>query len=93
MGLPPSEAGAVQLTLAEALPATALTAVGGPGVVDGVTASEGFDGAEFGVVGSELVAVTVNVYEVPFASGLTVAVKVDPSGVVAVTPPGFDVTV
>ncbi len=62
-------------------------------MVAGVTAAEGLDGAEVGVVGSELVAVTVNVYEVPFVSGLTVAVKVEPSGVVAVTPPGLDVTV
>jgi hypothetical protein len=93
MALPPLEAGAVQVRLTEPLPATAPVMVGAPGVVDGVTASEGLDGAEVGVVGSELVVVTVNVYEVPFVSGLTVADKVNPSGVIAVTPLGFDVTV
>ena len=37
IGLPPSAAGAVQLTLAEALPAIALTALGAAGAVAGAT--------------------------------------------------------
>ena len=53
---PPSEAGAVQETVAEAFPPVAVTAVGTPGVVAGTT---GFDGAD-GLPGpTALVAVTV----------------------------------
>ena len=37
MALPPLLAGTVQLTVAEALPATALPIVGAPGTVAGVT--------------------------------------------------------
>jgi hypothetical protein len=58
MALPPLLAGAVQLTVALALPATAVTAVGAPGVDSGVTAAEA---AEAGPVPAALVAVTVNV--------------------------------
>jgi hypothetical protein len=58
MGLPPLLAGATQLTVALALPATAVTPVGAPGVVSGVTAA---DAAEAGPVPLALVAVTVNV--------------------------------
>ena len=55
---PPLEAGAVKLTLAEALPGVAETPVGAPGTVAGVTA---FDAAEAGPVPTPLVAVTVKV--------------------------------
>ena len=59
MGLPPLP-GAVQDTVAEPLPAVAVTPVGAPGAVGaaGVTA---FDAAEAGPVPTALVAVTVNV--------------------------------
>ena len=58
MVLPPLP-GAVQVTVAEALPAVALTFVGFPGMVfAGVTA---FDEAEAGPVPTALVAVTLNV--------------------------------
>ena len=58
MGLPPSEAGVVKLTVALALPAFAVTPVGAPGTVAGVTALEGLDA---GPVPTALVAFTVNV--------------------------------
>src|SRR5438067_53296 len=57
-GDPPSEAGAVQLTPAEALPAVAVTPVGTSGTVMGVTAD---DGEDAGLVPTALVAVTVKV--------------------------------
>jgi hypothetical protein len=70
--LPPSF-GAVQVTVAEPLPAVAETAVGAPGTVVpmGVTAA---DGADAEPVPTALVADTVNVYVVPLASPETVAV-------------------
>ena len=58
MGLPPFEAGGVKLTVACALPAVAVTFVGAPGTVTGVTWLEG---ADAGPVPIALVAVTVNV--------------------------------
>ena len=67
MALPPS-AGTVQLTVAEALPGTALTPVGAPGTVAGVTALDGLDG---GPVPVPLVAVTVKVYGVPLVRPVT----------------------
>src|SRR5207253_2041154 len=45
MALPPSLAGAVQETVAWALPAVAETAVGAPGTVNGVTELEASDAA------------------------------------------------
>jgi hypothetical protein len=73
------------------LPGTAPVIVGAPGAVaPGVTALEA---AEAGPLPTLLAAVTVKVYVVPLASGLTIDAKVDPFGVVAVTPPGFEVTV
>jgi hypothetical protein len=58
IALPPVVVGAVQLTVANALPAVAVTPVGAPGSALGVTA---LDGAETGPVPLELVADTVNV--------------------------------
>ena len=58
IALPPSASGAVQLTVAEALPAVAVTPVGAPGTVNGVTL---FDGNEAGLLPTALVATTVNV--------------------------------
>jgi len=55
---PPLEDGAVQLTTAEESPATALTLVGVPGTVAGVTAPEALDAEP---VPRAFVAVTVNV--------------------------------
>jgi hypothetical protein len=55
---PPLDAGAVQLTVAWALPALALTLVGALGGPAGVTLFEGDDGT---LVPDQLVAVTVKV--------------------------------
>ena len=90
MAAPPFEAGAVQLTVACASPAVAMTLVGAPGTVAGVTAA---DGADAGPVPTTLAAVTVKVYAVPLVSPVTVAVVVVPFGVVAVKLPGEEVTV
>ena len=56
--LPPLLDGAVQFTVADPLPAVAVTAVGAPGSVFGVTA---LDGEEAGPVPFALVADTVKV--------------------------------
>ena len=58
MALPPFEAGGVHDTEAEALPAVAVTLVGAPGTVAGVTLLEADEGAP---VPTALVAVTVKV--------------------------------
>ena len=59
MADPPLEAGAVKLTLAEALAAVAAAPVGAPGTVaSGVT---GLDAPEAGPVPTALVALTVKV--------------------------------
>ena len=86
---PPSEAGADQLTVACALPALAVTPVGAPGTVAGVTE---LDATEAVLVPTALVAVTVNVYDVPFVSPTTVAVSA-PLVHVPVAPPGLAVAV
>ena len=65
----------------------ALTAVGAPGTVEGTTAAEA-DEAE--PVPLTFVAVTVNVYEVPFVNPVTVHEVV---AVEHVNEPGEDVTV
>ncbi len=89
MAEPPSFAGAVHVTVAEASPAVADAPVGASGMVIGVTALDGIDA---GPVPAALVAVTVNVYVVPLARPENVAVVTSPA-VVAVRPPGLDVTV
>ena len=72
IGLPPLLAGAVKPTVTWPLPRVAVTAVGAPGTVAGVTAA---DAADAGPVPTALVAVTVNVYAVPLASpGTTIEV-------------------
>ena len=55
---PPSLAGAVKLTLADVLPGVAVTSVGAPGSVRGVTA---LDGSEAGPAPAAFVAMTVKV--------------------------------
>jgi acyl-coenzyme A thioesterase PaaI-like protein len=85
---PPVETGAVQDTTAWAFAApVALTAVGAPGTVDGVAAAEAIEAAP---VPETFVAVTVNVYDVPFVRPVTVH---DVVAVVQVNEPGEDVTV
>lgn len=85
---PPLLAGAVHVTAAWVFLGVAVTAVGAPGTVFGVTAELAADAAE---VPAALVAVTLNVYAVPLVRPVTVAV-VAPV-VVAVRPPGVEVTV
>ena len=85
--LPPFEAGAVKLTVAWAFPPVAVPMVGAPGTVAGITAFEAADAAP---VPTELVAVTVKVYDVPLVRPVTVSGLALP---VAVFPPGFEVAV
>jgi hypothetical protein len=85
--LPPLLAGAVHETAAEALPGVADTDVGAPGAVAGVTAELGADGA---LVPAVFVAVTVNVYDVPFTRVPTEQPSVL---VVHEAPPGLAVAV
>jgi len=70
------------------LPLVPITVVGAPGILSGVTAEDAVDALE---LPTELVAITVNVYGVPFVNPVTVAVV--PDDVVACKPPGLDVTV
>jgi hypothetical protein len=79
--------GAAHVTDACPLPGVALTLVGDPGTAAGVTLLEA---ADAGPVPDQFVAVTVNVYAVPFVKPLTVAVVLPPE-TVAVKPPGEDV--
>jgi hypothetical protein len=58
IALPPFDTGAVQLTVACAAPAVAVTAVGGPGGADGVTA---LDAVEAPPVPAAVAALTVKV--------------------------------
>jgi hypothetical protein len=64
---PPVDDGAVQDTTAWVLPETPDTAVGAPGTVAGVTADETAE-----LQPTLFVALTVNVYEAPFVSPVTV---------------------
>ena len=68
---PPVDDGALQVTVACVLPAVAVTLIGAPGMVAGVTALEAEEAALLPLV---LVAVTVNVYEVPLVRLVNVAV-------------------
>ena len=89
MALPPSEAGAVQETVALALPAVAVPMVGAPGTVNGVTELEASEAA---LLPAAFAAVTVNVYAVPGVNPVTVAL-VAVLAAVALSPPGAEVTV
>ncbi len=61
MALPPFEAGAVQETVAEALPAVAETAVGAPGTVAGATGVTLLEASDGALLPTAFVAMTVNV--------------------------------
>jgi hypothetical protein len=69
IGEPPSDAGAVHVTVTWALPAVPDTPVGAPGAPggggSGVTA---LDAADWAPVPTAFFAATLNVYEVPLAS-------------------------
>lgn len=90
---PPSLAGAAKLTIAVPSPAVALTLTGAEGAVGGVEVEVGVTGslaAEAVPVPTAFVARTVNVYDVPLVSPLTVMGVVVPT---AEKPPGLLVTV
>ena len=88
MAAPPLLTGAVQDTADWALALeVAVTPVGTLGVVAGMATAEADDGLP---VPAELVAVTVNVYEVPLVRPDTVQLVV---GVLHVKAPGAEVTV
>jgi hypothetical protein len=87
MASPPSETGAVHVNDTCVLPRVGVTPVGAPGTVVGVAAADADDAEPVPTV---FVAVTVNVYAVPFVRPLTVHVS---DAVVHVKPPGLDVTV
>ena len=61
MGEPPSLAGAVQVTVACAVPAVAVPMVGAPGTVAAEAGVTELEAAEAGPVPMALVALTVNV--------------------------------
>ena len=84
---PPLSVGAVQETSTEASPDTTATSIGAPGTVAGTTAP---DAPEAEPVPALFVAVTVNVYEMPFVRPVTVQLVV---AVVQVNEPGDEVTV
>ena len=88
---PPFDTGAVQETPACVSPAVAVTLVGAPGAVAGATGVTAFDAADGTDVPTAFVAVTVNVYDVPFVRPGTVT-DVAPA-VDADAPPGDAVTV
>ena len=69
MAEPPLLAGAVNVTVAVALPAEAVPIVGAPGTVAGVTL---FEAPDAGPVPTGFVAATVHVTAVPFVSPATV---------------------
>ncbi len=58
---PPFEAGAVQVTVAWALPAVAVPIVGAPGTVAGATGVTAFESADWSPVPTELIAATLKV--------------------------------
>ncbi len=80
------DTGAVKVTVAWPLPPTAVTLVGAPGIVAGVTE---FEALEAVLVPIAFTAVTVNVYAVPFDNPVTVSGEPLP---LAVKPPVFEVT-
>ena len=78
IALPPLD-GAVQVTVAAALPAVADTPVGAPGTVAGATGVTEVDAADAGPAPTELIAMTVNVYPVPLVNPVIVVLV--PGGV------------
>jgi hypothetical protein len=84
---PPLLDGAVNETVACPLPVTAVTPVGAPGIVAGVTE---FDALDAVLVPCAFVAVTVKVYAVPLTRPVSVIGELPP---VAVKPPVFELTV
>jgi len=80
----------VNCTVAEAFPPVTVVIAGAPGTVDGVTAVEAVDGDDDP---TPLVATTVNVYAVPFASPFTTQLVALAPVALQVNDPGDDVAV
>ena len=70
IGLPPSDPGAVQLTVADPSPAVAPTPLGAPGTVAGATGVTALEAADSGPAPTLLIAATVKVYAVPLVNPL-----------------------
>ena len=87
---PPFDAGAVNVTVACALPAVAVAPVGAPGTVAGVTL---FDAADGALVPIALVAVTVKVYAVPLVRPVIMCVVAVVPTLLSTPPAGFETTV
>jgi hypothetical protein len=87
MVLPPLEEGAINATLAWALPAVATGLVGAPGTILGITDPDATEATEFPAA---LVATTVKVYDTLVAKPVTTRGELVP---VVVKSPGEDVTV
>ena len=86
IGEPPSAAGAVQVTVAEALPAVALAAVGATGTVAGASGVTLFEAAEAVLSPTALLAMMVKETGVPLVRPLKMALvfgKATVSGAVA----------
>jgi hypothetical protein len=78
--------GAIHVTVAELLPRTAVTDVGAPGNVAGIT---DVDETESAPVPTAFTAATLNVYDVPFVRPVTscdTAVPINTTDVCAVLP-------
>src|SRR3954469_15773478 len=87
---PPSLPGADTLSVALALPGTAPVIEGAPAGPNGMTE---LLGEEAGPVPTALVAVTVNVYDVPFASPVTTCVMAVVPALLSTPPAGLATTV
>src|SRR6476619_4497598 len=81
MGEPPVLAGAVHVTVADALPAVAVPMVGAPGAVAAAAGVIVLELVEAALVPIALVAVTTKCTGVPVARALTTRLVVVPSGV------------
>jgi hypothetical protein len=90
MALPPLLSGGVKLTVACAFLPVAVTFVGGPGTVTGVTL---FDGADGTLEPAPFVAITVNVYAVPLVRPVTTCVVNVLPALLSTPPAGFEITV
>ena len=91
MGEPPVDVGAVNTTVAVVLPVAVEVPI--PGAVGRPNVATDEDGEDATEVPYVFVAVTVNVYEVPGVSPLTVMVPAPAWDTVPVKPPGSEVAV
>jgi hypothetical protein len=90
IALPPLLTGAVKLTLACVSAADAVTFVGAPGTVAGVTLFDAIDGA---LDPAAFAATTVNVYGVPLVRPVTMCVVDVLPALLSKPPAGFEITV